>query len=261
MYNLNLLIIIPLITLLGIVVVKDATKARVVSAVGMTVQLIMVFWLWFAFSAERKAGNLAEVLFYKDYTWYESLNIHYTVGVDGISVGLIVLTGVIIFTGVFSSWLIKDLAKEFFIWLILLAGGVFGFFIALDIFTLFLFFEVAVIPMYLLIGIWGTGPKEYSAMKLTLMLMGASAILIVGILGIYFNSAPDGGPLTFNLIEISKVNIPIEAQRFFFPFIFIGFGVISALFPFHTWSPDGHASAPTAVSMLHPDRCYCYDIR
>ncbi len=105
--------------------------------------------------------------------------------------------------------------------------------------------------MFLLIGIWGSGPREYAAMKLTLMLMGASAILLVGILGIYFNSAADGGPLTFNILEIAKVNIPLEAQKLFFPLTFIGFAVIGALFPFHTWSPDGHASAPTAVSMLH----------
>jgi NADH-quinone oxidoreductase subunit M len=105
--------------------------------------------------------------------------------------------------------------------------------------------------MYLLIGIWGSGPKEYSAMKLTLMLMGGSALLLVGLLGIYFNSAPDGGQLSFNILEISKVSIPIAAQRLFFPLTFVGFGVLGALFPFHTWSPDGHASAPTAVSMLH----------
>jgi NADH-quinone oxidoreductase subunit M len=116
---------------------------------------------------------------------------------------------------------------------------------------MFVFFEIAVIPMYLLIGIWGSGPREFSAMKLTLMLMGASAVLLVGILGIYFNSNADGGPLTFNILEIAKVNIPYEAQKLFFPLTFIGFAVISALFPFHTWSPDGHASAPTAVSMLH----------
>jgi NADH-quinone oxidoreductase subunit M len=102
-----------------------------------------------------------------------------------------------------------------------------------------------------LIGIWGSGKKEYSAMKLTLMLMGGSALLLVGLLGIYFNSNADGGELTMNILEISKVNIPIDAQRFFFPFVFVGFGVLGALFPFHTWSPDGHASAPTAVSMLH----------
>jgi NADH-quinone oxidoreductase subunit M len=105
--------------------------------------------------------------------------------------------------------------------------------------------------MYLLIGIWGSGPKEYSAMKLTLMLMGASALLLVGLLGIYFNSNPEGGRLTYDFLEISKIQIPVEAQRFFFPLTFIGFGVLGALFPFHTWSPDGHSSAPTAVSMLH----------
>ena len=133
----------------------------------------------------------------------------------------------------------------------MLATGVFGFFISIDLFTMFLFYELAVIPMYLLIGIWGSGPKEYSAMKLTLMLMGGSALLLVGILGIYFNSAPGGGQLTFNILEISKISMPMSAQRIFFPLTFVGFGVLGALFPFHTWSPDGHASAPTAVSMLH----------
>ncbi len=251
MYNLNILLLVPILTLAGIMFVKDARNARVVAAIGMSVQLVLVFVLLYMYLAERNAGNMEEVLFYQDITWYESLKISYTIGVDGIAVGLIVLTGIVIFAGVFASWLMKDLVKEFFFWLILLATGVFGFFISLDLFIMFVFFELAVIPMYLLIGIWGTGPKEYSAMKLTLMLMGASAILLVGILGIYFNSAPDGGAMTFNIIEISKVNIPIAAQRFFFPMVFIGFGVISALFPFHTWSPDGHASAPTAVSMLH----------
>jgi len=116
---------------------------------------------------------------------------------------------------------------------------------------MFPLYELAVIPMFLLIGIWGSGRKEYSAMKLTLMLMGGSALILLGILGIYFNSAPDGGELTFNILEISKVSIPLLAQKFFFPITFIGFGVLGALFPLHTWSPDGHASAPTAVSMLH----------
>jgi len=105
--------------------------------------------------------------------------------------------------------------------------------------------------MYLLIGIWGSGPKEYSAMKLTLMLMGGSALLMVGLFGIYFNSTLENGQHTFNLIEIARLGLPVEVQRYFFPFTFVGFGVLGALFPLHTWSPDGHASAPTAVSMLH----------
>ena len=126
--------------------------------------------------------------------------------------------------------------------------GVFGFFISTDLFTMFMFYEVALIPMYLLIGVWGSGRKEYAAMKLTLMLMGGSAFLLIGILGIYFGS----GATTMNLLEIAQLhNIPVEQQRIWFPLTFLGFGVLGALFPFHTWSPDGHASAPTAVSMLH----------
>jgi NADH-quinone oxidoreductase subunit M len=191
------------------------------------------------------------MLFVKDLVWFPSLNIHYLIGVDGVSVAMIGLTAIVIFAGIFASWEVVELHKEFFISLILLSTGVFGFFISLDLFTLFLFYEIAVIPMYLLIGIWGSGPREYSAMKLTLMLMGGSALILVGLLGLYFNSNPSGGQLTFNLLAISKVHIPVEIQKFFFPFLFIGFGVLGALFPFHTWSPDGHASAPTAVSMLH----------
>jgi len=248
---LTLFVVIPVITIIGILFTKDHKQARVVSAIGMSFQLINSIRLIFAYLAERKAGNTDEMLFRKTYTWFESLNIQYAIGVDGIAVAMIGLTGVVVFAGIFASWNVKDLSREFFISLILLASGVFGFFISIDLFTMFLFYEVAVIPMYLLIGIWGSGPKEYSAMKLTLMLMGGSALLMLGLLGIYINSAPNGGELTFNILEIAKVHIPIEAQRFFFPFTFIGFGVLGALFPFHTWSPDGHASAPTAVSMLH----------
>jgi NADH-quinone oxidoreductase subunit M len=183
--------------------------------------------------------------------WFPSLNIRYFVGVDGISVAMLGLTSIVIFAGIFASWEVEELTKEFFLFLILLSTGVFGFFISLDLFTLFVFYEIAVIPMYLLIGIWGSGPREYSAMKLTLMLMGGSAFILVGLLGLYFHSNPSGGMLTFSIIDIAKVHIPVNVQIFFFPFLFVGFGVLGALFPFHTWSPDGHASAPTAVSMLH----------
>jgi NADH-quinone oxidoreductase subunit M len=248
---LSLFVVIPTITVLAIMFAKNLQQTRMIAAVGMTIQLLNAFRLVWAYYAERNAGNTAEFLFQYKLTWFQALNIQYFIGIDGIGVAMIALTSVIIFTGVFASWTIEDLPREFFISLIILATGVFGFFISLDLFTMFLFYEVAVIPMYLLIGIWGSGPKEYSAMKLTLMLMGGSAVLMVGLIGIYFYSAPGGGQLTFNIIEIAKTHMPIEAQRFFFPLTFVGFGVLGALFPFHTWSPDGHASAPTAVSMLH----------
>lgn len=247
---LSLFIVAPILTILALVFTKGLKQARVVSMIGGIVQFGMAINLVFAYFSERAINNDIMV-FTKDVVWYKQFNIHYNIGVDGISVALLLLTSIVVLAGVFISWKMKDLPKEFFISLIVLSIGVYGFFISLDLFTMFVFFEIAVIPMYLLIGIWGSGPKEYSAMKLTLMLMGASAILLVGILGIYFNSNADGGALTFNILEIAQVNIPIEAQKIFFPLTFIGFAVIGALFPFHTWSPDGHASAPTAVSMLH----------
>jgi len=247
---LTLFVIVPVLTILALVFAKGLKQSRIVAVVGMSVQFAMSINLIFAYFKEKQVND-AIMVFTKDLVWFEQFNIHYAVGVDGISVAMIVLASIVVLAGVFISWKMDDLPKEFFISLIVLATGVFGFFISLDLFTMFLFYEIAVIPMYLLIGIWGSGPKEYSAMKLTLMLMGASALLLVGILGIYFNSNADGGPLTYNILEIAQVNIPVAAQNLFFPITFIGFAVLGALFPFHTWSPDGHASAPTAVSMLH----------
>jgi len=247
---LTLIILVPAITTFALVIAKSQHQTRIIAATGMGIQLIQSLYLLFAYLAERKAGNAAEVLFSRSIPWFESLHISFDIGVDGIAVAMILLTSIVIFTGVFASWEVNNLYKEFFISLILLATGVFGFFVSLDLFVMFLFFELAVIPMYLLIGIWGSGPKEYAAMKLTLMLMGGSALLLVGILGIYFNSNVNWMH-SFNIIDLSHQKFSIQAQRLFFPFVFIGFGVIGALFPFHTWSPDGHSSAPTAVSMLH----------
>jgi NADH-quinone oxidoreductase subunit M len=248
---LNLLILFPILTVTGIVVAKDMKTVRWVSASGMFLQLVTAILLMFVYLGIRRSGVTDEMVLLSDHLWFKTLNIHYAIGVDGISVAMILLTAIVVFAGIFASWQVEYLQKEFFISLILLATGVFGFFISIDLFTMFLFYEIAVIPMYILIGIWGTGPKEYSAMKLTLMLMGGSALMIVALFGIYYLTGPADGVHTFNILELSKMKMPIEWQRFFFPFAFIGFGVLGALFPFHTWSPDGHASAPTAVSMLH----------
>ncbi|HHH53884.1 MAG TPA: NADH-quinone oxidoreductase subunit M [Bacteroidetes bacterium] len=248
---LTLLILIPTVTVLLLIFTKTREQARVLSAVGMGIQFLASLILLWMFFKERGAGNDSEFLFEYDTMWFKSLNIHFHVGIDGIGVLMILLNSIITFAGVFASWEMKDLAKEFFIFLILLSLGVFGFFISQDLFTMFVFYEIAVIPMYVLIGIWGTGPKEYSAMKLTLMLMGGSALLQVGLLGVYYYSTNATGMHTFDIHELAQMSFPFGIQKFFFPFIFVGFGVLGALFPFHTWSPDGHASAPTAVSMLH----------
>lgn len=249
---LSLFVIIPLLMLVCFIPCRSNMHAiRTVAVAGAALLLILSFVTTYLFLAERSAGNTAEMLFTSDILWYPALKIHYSVGVDGISVAMLLLSSIIVFTGVFASWNMNPLPKEFFMWFSLLSIGVYGFFISVDLFTMVLFYEVALIPMYLLIGVWGTGRKEYSAMKLTLMLMGGSAFMILGVLGIYFSVGMDNGQYTFNMLEIAKTGIPIEAQRIFFPLTFVGFGVLGAMFPFHTWSPDGHASAPTAVSMLH----------
>ncbi|HEY4064491.1 MAG TPA: NADH-quinone oxidoreductase subunit M [Puia sp.] len=266
--NLSLLVFVPLATALVLLFCKGAGPARIVSLTGAAAQLVLAGILLWLYRGERAAGNQATMLYQSDHAWFAPLNIHYHVGVDGISIAMILLTAFVVLAGILVSWTMATLTKEFFFLLLLLSVGAYGFFISLDLFTLFFFLEVSVIPKFLLIGIWGSGTptspatgasKEYSAMKLALMLMGGSALVLIGLLGLYFNTTGavdsagrivDAHAHTFDLLAIAKMHIPIATQKIFFPFLFVGFGIFGALFPFHTWVPDGHSSAPTAASMF-----------
>jgi NADH-quinone oxidoreductase subunit M len=181
-------------------------------------------------------------------SWIPRWGIGYHVGVNGISLPLVLLTGIVMFTGVLVSWGIDDRPREFFAFLFLLASGVYGVFLSLDLFLLFFFYEIAVFPMYLLIALWGwPKTRQYAAMKLTLYLFIGSMAALLGALVLVFSNTP----LTFDLLGLEAAQFPADLQRVVFPFVFLGFAVLGGLFPFHNWSPDGHVAAPTAVSMFH----------
>ena len=171
---LSLFVLIPLLMLLGLWISRSVNQVRGVMVCGSSALLLLAAWLTYTYVTVRQGGNTQEMLFTDSVSWYAPLNICYSVGVDGISVVMLLLSAIIVFTGTFASWKIQPMTKEYFLWFTLLSIGVFGFFISTDLFTMFMFYEVALIPMYLLIGVWGSGKKEYAAMKLTLMLMGGS---------------------------------------------------------------------------------------
>jgi NADH-quinone oxidoreductase subunit M len=219
------------------------TAIRWTALAAATIALLLSIYVYFSYDP-----SIGGYQFEEQVIWIERLGISYHVAVDGMNLPLVLLTGIVIFTGVLISWGIDDRPREFFAFLFILASGVFGVFMALDLFMLFFFYEIAVFPMYLLIAIWGWKvTREYAAMKLTLYLFIGSVIALVGALAIFFAS----GMNTFDLLELEKAGLSVGFQRLWFPFVFFGFAVLGGIFPLHNWSPDGHVAAPTAVSMFH----------
>lgn len=242
---LSVIVFIPIVTAVIILLIPQDRKneVRVTALAGATFALLLSAWAYFSY--DIPVGGYQ---FLEKYTWLPSLGISYQVGIDGMNAPLVLLTGVVMFTGVLISWGIDDRPREFFAFLFILATGVFGVFVALDLFMLFFFYEIAVFPMYLLIAIWGwKETREYAAMKLTLYLFIGSVIALVGALAMYFVS----GMGTFDMLALEGAGFSADFQRLWFPFVFFGFAVLGGIFPFHNWSPDGHVAAPTAVSMFH----------
>jgi len=181
-----------------------------------------------------------------NWPWIESLGIGFTLGADGVSLALLLLTGIIAICGVLFSWNVTQQPRAFFALYLIIIGGVYGVFQSLDLFLLFVFYEVVIIPKYFLISNWGSTNREYGAMKLTMYSVAGSALVLLVIIGVYV-LVPQP---TMNLNEISDKIFPLGFQLWAFPVMFIGFAVLAGIWPFHTWAPTGHVAAPTAVSML-----------
>ncbi len=260
---LSLIVAAPAVAALVLFAIPESKQlaVRVITLAGALVSLAGSIGVLALYDRTRGGFQLRE-----SYPFVPRLGISLSFAADGWSVALLLLTGLIIVAGVLTSWTLANRQKEFFIILLVLVAGVFGVFVAQDLFVFFLFYEIAVLPMYLLIGIWGAshaiteggpfkyvwklfdiGGKQYAAMKLTLMLLVGSALILVGIVALYRAS----GGTTFDLAALGAVHYSHHLQMWAFPLLWIGFGSLAGVFPFHTWSPDGHASAPTAVSMLH----------
>src|SRR5882724_1603285 len=178
--------------------------------------------------------------------WIPSLGINYHLAADGISLTLVLLTGLAAVLGILFSWNVTHRAKEFFAFYLALIGGVYGVFLSFDLFLLFVFYELAIIPKYFLIAIWGSTNREYGAMKLALYSFVGSAMVLVGLIAAYVLA----GAHTFDLVELAKFSFPKAMQFWMFPLVFVGFAILAGLWPFHTWAPTGHVAAPTAASML-----------
>lgn len=216
---------------------------KIISLVSAGLSLVLSIWLCLVFDKTNPGFQFVEKV-----EWIKAYGIHYSNAVDGLNVTMLLLTAIVIFCGVLVSWTVTYRVKDFFANMLFLVAGVFGVFMTTNLFFFFLFYEIAVIPMYLLIVIWGSTNKQYAAMKLTLYLLLGSALMFAGFL--YMYSLP--GAQTFDLIALREnVHFSPQVQSVLFLGLFIGFGVLAACFPFHVWSPDGHVAAPTAASMLH----------
>ena len=248
-----LLLSLPLIplgaaVLLMLVPSSERTLIRIVTGAASVAMFVISVYVFFAFDyrGEQFQGVLA-------WPWFENVGflgdngVQLKVGVDGIAAPMVLLTGIVILTGTWVSWKQEHRSKDFFILLFVLVAGVYGTFVALDLFFWFLLYETAVLPMYLLIAVWGSGRREYGAMKLMMMLVAASILIFVAIFGIF----TEAGLGTFDMPALFDATYDPTFQKIMFPLIVLGCGTLGGIFPLHPWSPDGHAAAPTAVSMLH----------
>ena len=216
--------------------------ANVIGFAGFLVSLPLVFWF--------DSAN-GEFQFVERVSWIPSIGANYALGMDGISLLLIMLTTVLGFLSILSSWsAIEERLKEYYVFLLLLQTGMLGVFMSLDFFLFYVFWEVMLVPMYFLIGIWGGPRKLYAAIKFFIYTLVGSVLMLLGILTLYFWNHGQSGQYSFDIVTLSNMNMPLNYQLWVFLAFFVGFAIKVPMFPFHTWLPDAHVEAPTAGSVI-----------
>jgi len=251
MFILNLIILVPfLAALLLVFVPRELRFAIRLVALGATLVTLLLGLLLFV---QFKTG-LPGYQFELSVSWVQALGIRYHLGVDGVNIGLILLATVVAFAAACVSWEIKSNEKEFYILLLVMAGGILGAFASLDLFFFYFFHELALVPTFIMIGVWGRGEnKNYATFNITLYLSVGALITLVGLIALYLQMPANAR--SFDIVELAnyfKANpMAANAQHRIFPLLLFGFGILVSLWPFHTWAPLGYGAAPTATAMLH----------
>lgn len=248
---LTITLMAPLLGALLIMLVprNNPKLIKYIAALSTLISLVLSLFVFLGYDQTIKGMQFVESV-----PWIQDLGVSFALGVDGISIPLLLLTNLIGFSAVYASWHTEERVQEFFSLLLLLIAGVMGTFLATDLFIFFLFYEVVVVPIYILVIVFGSSKrvtKEYAGMKLTIYLLIGSAFLLVGLITLFVKSQAMLGYPSMDIATLATLQYPVEFQVFVFVLMALGFGTLLSMFPFHAWSPDGYAGAPTAVSMIH----------
>ncbi|HKJ68954.1 MAG TPA: NADH-quinone oxidoreductase subunit M [bacterium] len=242
-FYLTLVTFMPILGALGILLVpKERSEVvKIIAAAAAGVQLWIALMILFAFDP-----NATSMQFVEQYAWIDTFNIQYHLGIDGLSMPMVLLTALLSFIGVFASWNTKKATKGYFALFLLLDTGMMGVFVSLDFFLFYIFWEVMLLPMYFLIGIWGGPQREYAAIKFFLYTFAGSILMLLAMLALYFTQDPH----TFNMLTLMQSTYGRTFQIVVFLALFIAFAIKVPIFPFHTWLPLAHVEAPTAISVI-----------